>query len=71
MTFFLHWREQKQTFPASVCLFVLLDLWEKQNPESLGQVVEAHRHTDVAGKTDVDAEVDQPLFAWAWDRTTQ
>lgn len=35
-------------------------------PPSLRQVVETHRHTDVAGEADVDAEVDQPLFAWAW-----
>lgn len=32
---------------------------------SLGQVVEAHGHTDVAGEADVDAEVDQPLFPGA------
>lgn len=39
---------------------------EEGNTQSLWQVVEAHRHADVAGKADVNAEVDQPLFAWAW-----
>lgn len=35
---------------------------------SLRQVVEAHGHADVAGEADVDAEVDQPLFARTWRR---
>lgn len=39
--------------------------WEEEErgrgAASLRQVVEAHGHADVAGKADVDAEVDQPL----------
>lgn len=49
--------------------FVSLILcWEgdEENTQSLWQVVEAHRHADIAGKADVDAEVDQPLFPRAW-----
>lgn len=38
---------------------------DRENAESLWKVVEAHGHADVAGEADVDAEVDQPLFAWA------
>lgn len=38
---------------------------DTKNTESLWQVVETHGHTDVAGKADVNAEVDQSLFARA------
>lgn len=37
---------------------------DEENTQSFRQVIETDRHTDVAGKTDVDAEVDQPLFTW-------
>lgn len=39
--------------------------------QSLGQVVEADRHADVAGKADVDAEVNEPVFARAWIQTAE
>lgn len=36
--------------------------------QSLWQVIETNRHADVARETDVNAEVDQPLLAWSWER---
>ena len=56
-----HVREDKKETFVTLILFA----GRIQTTQSLRQVVETHRHTDVAGKADVDAEVDQPLKAGA------
>lgn len=55
----------RRELKRQLCFPDLLLGGEEESTQSLWQVVEAHRHADVAGEADVDAEVDQPLFAWA------
>lgn len=55
----------KKKKKRQLCFPDLLPGGLRENAESLWKVVEAHGHADVAGEADVDAEVDQPLFAWA------
>lgn len=65
---FCSWRgSQKKKKKGQLCFPDLLPGGSRENAESLWKVVEAHGHADVAGEADVDAEVDQPLFAWAWE----
>lgn len=65
LAFVLEEGAQKKKKKGQLCFPDLLPGGSRENAESLWKVVEAHGHADVAGEADVDAEVDQPLFAWA------
>lgn len=57
--FFIEGAKRQLCFPD-----VLLGR-DVESTQSLWQVIETDRHADITGEADVDAEVDQPLFAWA------